>query len=278
MDAKKLGKIVLILGPLVLSFWRSSVGFKSRRGKNQPSRGVGLGYNFRQRLKRWPNLDMKTLLLVAFALCIFANSVFAQKFTEPRLVGVWRLGYEDYGEFIYHKVDYFASYLKEDPNAKMVARLCSSDNMPLALASSHGFAYAFPESAESFQVPADRMFFARWSRCESKSEQYWFLPENSSIEYDEMIPAERVRVNRLLVSSYGNPAKRGFAKNLKQFIAELKNNPRTQGFIIRNLGMSNRTLKEALRQLRNEKVRFQILSKQSYISYYPEFMTVMITE
>ena len=225
---------------------------------------------------------MKTILFVPFAICIFVSSVFSQKLTEPRLVGVWRLGYEDYGEFIYHKVEYFSLYLKEDPNARMVARLCSNDNMPLALAGSHGFAYAFPKSAENFQVPTGRMSFARWSRCESKSEQYWFVPENARLDYDEMIPADRVRVNRLLVSYYGSPisqpAKTEFAKNLKEFITELKSNPTTQGFIVRNIGMSNRTLEEALRQLRSEKVRFQILRKRSYRSYYPEFMTVTITE
>jgi len=227
-------------------------------------------------LKRWPTVEMRIFLLVAFASCIFANSVVSQQLTEPRLIGVWRLGHEDYGEFIYHRVEYFSLYLKENPKARMVARLCSSDNMPLALAGSHGFAYSFPKSAENFRVPAGRMFFARWSKCENKSEQYWVLPENTSIEYDEMIPVERVRVNRLLVNS--RPAKKEFAKNLKEFIAELKNNPATQGFIIRNVGMSHRTLAEALRQLRNEKVRFRIFSKRSYRSYYPEFMTVTIAE
>jgi len=225
---------------------------------------------------------MKSLLLIAFALCIFASSVFSQKLTDPRLVGVWKLGQDDYGEFIYHKVDYFASYLKEDPDAKMVVRLCSSDNMPLALAGSHGFAYSFPKSAEMFQVPPGRMFFARWSRCENKSEQYWVLPENSSIEYDELIPVERVRVNRLLIgSSTSKSAKREFAKNLNEFIAGLKNNPQTKCFIIRNIGMSSCILEKALRQLRFEKVdvnRFQIVSKRSYRNYYPEFMTVAIAE
>jgi hypothetical protein len=224
---------------------------------------------------------MKTFLFI----CIFVNSVIPQQPAAPRLVGTWKLGYEDYREFIYHRVEYFASYLKENPNAKMVARLCSSGNMPVALAASHGFAYAFPETTENFQVSADRVFFARWSKCESKSEQYWFVPENSGIEYDEMIAAERVRVKRLLVGYYGNPvsqpAKSEFARNLKEFIAELKNNPKSEGFIIRNTGMSNRSLKEVLRQLRREKVeekRLQILTKRSYRSYYPEFMTVTITE
>jgi hypothetical protein len=187
---------------------------------------------------------------------------------------------------MYHRVEQFAfSYLKDHPNGKMVARLCSNSNMPVALAGSDGFAYAFPGYAEQFRIPLDRMFFARWSKCERKSEQYWFVPENGGLEYDEMIPAERVRVNRLLVGYYKNPnfqpAKNEFAKYLKEFIAELKNNPKTEGFIIQNTGMSHRSLKEALRQLRNEKVgakRFQILRKRTYRSYYPEFMTVTITE
>jgi hypothetical protein len=225
---------------------------------------------------------MKISLLVPFALCIFVNSAFAQKPAEPRLAGTWRLGYEDYGEFIYHKIEYFAAYLKDNPNAKMVARLCSTANLPVALAGSHGFAYSFPESARNFQVPVGRMFFARWSKCESRSEQYWFVPENSRIAYDEMIAAENVRVKRLLVGYYDNPnsqpAKSEFGKNLKEFIFELKNNPKTEGFIIRNRGMSIRAFKESLRQLRNEKVRFQVLRKGSYRSYYPELMTVTITE
>ena len=228
----------------------------------------------------------KVLFIVPFAFCIFVNSVFSQKLAEPRLVGIWKLGHEDYGEFIYHKVETFASYyLKENPNAKMVARLCSRDKMSVALVDSHGFAFNFPEYAKNLQVPADRIFFARWSKCESKSEQYWFVPENSSFEYDEMILAERVRVNRLLVGYYDNPlsqsAKGEFAKNLKEFIAELKNNPKAEGFIIRNSGMGNRNLTAALRHLRNEKIdknRFQILRRRVYESFYPEFMTVTITE
>jgi hypothetical protein len=223
----------------------------------------------------------KVSFITLFSFCIFVNLAYSQKFAEPRLVGTWRLGYEDYGEFIYHKVEQFAfSYLKENPNARMVARLCSRDKMSDALAGSGGFAFTFPEVAKNLQVPADRIFFARWSKCESKSEQYWFVPADENIEYDEMVPAERVRVNRLLVSN--NPGSRSeFAKNLKEFIAELKNNPKVEGFIIRNTGMSNRYLKEALQQLRDENIdknRFHILSKRSYRSYYPEFMTVTITE
>ena len=229
---------------------------------------------------------MRKISITLLCLCLLVHLAYSQKFAEPRLAGTWKLGYEDYNEFIYHKVEEFAvSYLKENPNAKIVARLCSSDKMSLALAGSGGFAYSLPEYAKNFQVPADSIFFARWSKCETKSEQYWFVPANGNVEYDEMIQAERVRVNRLLIGNYDNPgsqpAKQEFAKNLKEFIAELKNNPQAEGFIIRNLGTSNRHLREALQQLRNKKIdknRFQILRKRIYRSYYPEFMAVTITE
>jgi len=228
----------------------------------------------------------KVLFIFLFAFCLFIDSAYSQKSEEPRLVGTWTLGFEDYGEFIYHKVEEFRfSYLKDNPNAKMVARLCSNEKMSVALVSSYGFAFNFPDYGKYLQVPADRFFFARWSKCGSKSEQYWFVPENSKFEYDEMISAEKVQVNRWLGDYYDNPvsqpAENEFAENTKKFIAELKNNPKAEGFIIRNLKMKKSKLKKALQQIQNEKIdksRFQILRKQIYESRYPEFMTVTIKE
>ena len=223
-------------------------------------------------------------ILITVALCVFGASVFSQQSTKPKLVGTWRLGNEDYGEFIYHRVEAFGFvYLKENPNARLVARLCSKHKLPAALANSPGAAYVLPDQAKNLQAPVERMFIARWSRCESKTEQYWFVPANSSIEHDEMIPAEKVRVNRLLVGYYDNPisqpAKSEFAKKLEEFVAELKNNPTAEGFIIRNNGISNREVEAVLQRLRKEQInRCQIVRKRGYSSYYPEFMTVTITE
>lgn len=92
--------------------------------------------------------DEKVLFITLFS-CISANFAYFQKLAEPKLVGTWRVKYEDYGEFIYRKVEEFASYLKENPSAKMVARLCSRDKMSVALAGSGGFAFTFPEYATS---------------------------------------------------------------------------------------------------------------------------------
>ena len=227
----------------------------------------------------------KVSFIFIFVFCLFINSAHSQKDNEPRLVGTWTIGYEDFQEFIYHKVQVFPYYLKENPNAKMVARLCSSDKMSVALVNSYGFAYDFPNNAKYFNAPTDRFFFARWSKCPNKSEQYWFVPENSNFEYDEMISAEKVEVNRWLGDYYDNPisqpAENEFAENTKKFIAELKNNPKAEGFVIRNLKTKNSKLRKALQQIQNEKIdksRFQILKKRIYESYFPEFMTVTIKE
>lgn len=176
----------------------------------------------------------KLLFIFLFVFCVFINSVYSQKPNEPELVGTWTIGYEDYQEFIFHKVERFAlGYLKENPNAKMVARLCSNDKMSVALADSYGFAYNFPNNAKYFNAPTDRFFFARWSKCPDKSEQYWFVPENSRFEFDEIIAADKVEVKRWLAIGYDKSsrqeAEQVFANFLKEFIAELKNNPKAEG-------------------------------------------------
>jgi hypothetical protein len=209
------------------------------------------------------------------------NPAFTQQLAQPKLIGTWRPGYEDYNEFIYHRVEWFAAYLKDNPRLQMVARLCSRDKLPLALASSSGFAFTFPEYGKQFHVPTDSMSFARWSKCERRSEQYWLVPENSRFAYDELVSADRVKVNRWYVGSSSNRPEEEFARNVNELIAELKSNAQAEGFIIRTVGMRSRNLTKALARLRNEKVdrkRFRILRKQVYVSPYPEFLTISISD
>jgi hypothetical protein len=111
------------------------------------------------------------------------------------------------------------------------------------------------------------------------------VPENSKFEYDEIISSEKIQVNRWLVGFYDNPVSKAaeteFAENIKEFIAELKKNPQTEGFIIRNSKTRSRNIKEALQQIQKEKIdkgRFQIFKKRIYESHYPEFMTVTIKQ
>lgn len=228
----------------------------------------------------------RVLLVVLFSFCILINSIYPQKLEEPKLVGTWVKENEDYGEFIAHKVEAFAFYdLPKNPKANMVARLCSTEKMSVALVDSVGSAYQLPGYAKYFKAPSDRFFFARWSKCEGKSEQYWIVPEGSKFEYDEMISAEKIEVKRLIEDYEGSPtsqsAKKEFAENIKEFIAELKNNPKAEGFIIRNFKTDKHRVKEALKRIQKENIdksRYQIIRKRIYETHYPEFMTVTIKE
>jgi hypothetical protein len=226
----------------------------------------------------------KTLILTLFAICIITNTNYSQIIIEPKLVGRW-IGGEDFQEFIYHKTEELNRHLQENPNGKIVARLCSKNKMSVALVTSNGFAFRFPWYGEIIKIPVDRIFFARSSKCGGKMEEYWFVPENTTIDYDEIILAERIKVKRLLGEYYENPnsveAKKEFADQTKQFIEELKNNPKAEGFIIRNLETKNNYFRQALKQIQKEKIekgRYQITRKKLYSTHFPEYMTVTIRE
>jgi hypothetical protein len=229
----------------------------------------------------------KTLLFALVAIISFSIEIVSQKLTKPELVAnVTNDRGDDFGEFIYHKTEILAYYLKENPNGKIIARLCSKNNLPFALVSSFGFAYNFPQTAiGAIGIPVNKVYFARSSKCSDRIEQYWFVPENTSLDYDEIILAEKVKVNRLTEEYYEEPnsleAKTEFAKNTKEFIEELKNNPTSEGFIIRNIKTKSRYLQQALRQIRKEKIssnRFQVIRKKRYVTNFPEFMTVLIKQ
>lgn len=224
------------------------------------------------------------LVFTLIAICGFIDFAFSQKLSEPKLVGTWSGG-EDFGEFIFHKTEELNYYLKENPNGKIIARLCSKDKMSLALVSSIGFAFNFPWYADGQKVPSENVFFARYSKCNDKTEQYWFAPENTSIDYDEIILAKKVGVTRLLGDNYEKPnsaeAKKDFAKNTKQFIEELKNNSKAQGFVIRNLKTKSNYFQQASKQIQKEKIdksRIRFIRKNSYETNFPEFMIVTVDE
>ncbi len=183
--------------------------------------------------------------------CVFhANGQIPQPKANSELVGTWTRGYDDYQEFMYHKVERFTfDYLKQNPDSRIIARLCSKKSMALALASSHGFAYGFPRYGAFFKTPSDRFYFARSSKCPDRSEQYWFVPATDKIDFDELIPADKVSVKRWITSDYDAASRRSTRKDfeayLKEFIAEMKANPKALGFVIRNLQMNNRLFRKS---------------------------------
>jgi len=216
----------------------------------------------------------------------YAYGQLPQPNAKSELVGTWTRGYEDYQEFIYHKVERFAfDYLRQNPNSRMIARLCSKNSMAVALVNSYGFAYEFPRYGLLFKTPSDRFYFARSSKCPDKSEQYWFVPATGNIDFDELIPADKVSVKRWITSDYDGPSRRAARQDFegyrRDFIAEMKKNPESLGFVIRNLKTNDRLYRESLRQIGLDKVekgRVRVIRKAIYEKYYPEFMTVTIKD
>jgi hypothetical protein len=164
-----------------------------------------------------------------------------------------------------------------------VAKVCSKEKMPLALVSSNGFAYQFLSRTRNEAIPDKQVYLARSTKCREKTEQFWFVPENAPLDYEEIILAQKVNVKRLLGDFYDNPdsrlARKEFADNIKKFIEELKNNPKAEGFIIRNIKTKAVYLKKALQQIQKERIdrnRVQTLKKKIYESNFPEFITISV--
>lgn len=186
---------------------------------------------------------MKRVILlttIIIAICISAS---AQKLVEPKLLGNWIVG-EDPREFLLHTVmEYSQGLLEENPEGKLIVRICSSDEFPTAFIK----APLNPLSASQYNqfrllVPNEKIFIARSSKCLGKGKyiynQYWFIPNRNTLEYEEIFPVNSISYKMFLVNEYESSnigrLKDEFAKNVEDFLNELKNNPESEGFIIHN--------------------------------------------
>jgi hypothetical protein len=244
------------------------------------------------------------LAFLIFPLLPLYTSVYpasSQKLNEPKLVQVW-VGGEDYGESLDNVAGELSGYVKENPNGKAVVRICSGEKMTTALVSSVGFPFYFFEAMRSWDVPASNIYLARSALCRRKSKatfhEFWFVPQGSSLQADEIIPAERMAYTRLYVSYYKNEesplAKKEFADKTRRFIDELKDNPAAEGFIVTTQSnrFINSNIRRALRRIEKDDVaasRIRVVRKGIYDrhypdlekdvrEHYPEFMTVTIKE
>ena len=212
-------------------------------------------------------------IIFLLLLICFSNSLQAQDLSKPILVGTWSGG-EDFGEFIWHRTEALSYYLKQDPTGRIVIRLCSKDRLPLALASSNGFAFTFPTTASTQGLSLKNIYLTTYAGCARRAEEYWFVPKDGRIDHGEIISAESVTTKRWISSYY-----KEFQGQIRQFINEHKLNPQPSGFIIRNIGIRDSKFRYALKIIRGAKIeknRFQIVDKRVYSSVYPEFMTVSI--
>jgi len=221
--------------------------------------------------------------LIFLMFFIFTSLSFSQKLTEPQSVGTVKESGEDFQEFIIHRTETLKYYLGEDPNGRIFARICSKNEFPLAFIESGGFPLLFFSSLNILQVPFEKVFFVRSSKCLDKSEEYWFIPENKTLEYEEILRADKVKFTRMIEDYHENyaskEARAEFAENLTKFVEMMKADVKLQGFVIR--GKKSVYLKQTLRRLAKEKIgkdRFKTVTKRKYSTYYPEFMTASIVE
>jgi len=234
------------------------------------------------------NLTKRRLdvFFVSILLLALVWSGIAQDKSQPELLGTWHYRNEDFSEFVYHKLEFVKyEYLEKGRNGIVIARICSSDPFPRAFVTSWGFAFSLPEYAGYLKIPADKIYFATYSRCGRRSEQYWFVPDNAVLDYDEKISSEQVEIRRWLNGYRDKPtsedADAESFRNTRQFVIALKSNARAEGFIVLNSGVRQSKLNTAMRHIRRtgiDKERFRIVRKRAYQSYYPEFMVITINQ
>lgn len=189
---------------------------------------------------------MKKLFLIVAIIFTISTSALAQKLTEPKLLGTWIAG-EDPSEFLLHSVmEYSQSLLEENSEGKLIVRICSLD----------GFSAAFikaplnPLAANRYNqyrllVPYEKIFIANSSKCMKGTKfivnQYWFVPDGNTLEYDEIYSVNNISYKNFYVSDYdfsNNKEKslteqnKEFAENVEEFTSQLKNNPKAEGFIV----------------------------------------------
>lgn len=226
---------------------------------------------------------MKSIFVI-ITICFGISLYFAQEeqLTSPKLVGTWSGG-DDFDEFIWHRTEALGFYLKQDPDGKIVVRLCSKSDFPLALVSTNGFAYSFPNTLSTQEIPISKAYFSTYSQCTPRTEQYWFVPTGMNIKYDKIVPLGRVKVNRFIEDYYEKPtsqdAENEFLQNMRSFIRVLRDDPIAKGFVISNIGTLNVKLRKALRLIRAARIdrkRYQVVGKRRYSTVYPELISISV--
>ena len=214
-------------------------------------------------------------IFILFTLFLgFQSFVAAQKLEEPHLLGVWIAG-EDPSEFLLHRVmEYSEALLKDNPEGKLLIRICSSDNFSAAFIKSP----LNPLAASNYNrfgriiVPYEKIYIANSSRCHRQSKfivnEYWFTHDTNTLEYEEIYSVKNIYNKTFTVDDYDfNPNKRRnttaekkqFESNVNDFVNELKANPKAEGFIVHNSKNKtmNRNIEKVTLFLQKEKINLR---------------------
>ncbi|MCA1624909.1 MAG: hypothetical protein LC768_11110 [Acidobacteria bacterium] len=225
------------------------------------------------------------ILLITIIVAIF-SVVSAQKLTEPKLLGNWIAG-EDPSEFLLHSVmEYSQTLLEKNPEGKLIVRICSADEFSTAFIK----APLNPLAASQYNqyrllVPYEKIFIANSSKCLEDRKfvfnEYWFVPAGNTLEYEEIFLVNSINHKNFVVDGYNftnNKLKeksmevmnKEFEENIVEFVLELKNNPKTEGFIVHN--SKNKRMRRNIEKvnaiLKKENISFQRVKTITKVRLY----------
>jgi len=193
---------------------------------------------------------MKRIILFITITAGIFSTVSAQKLTELKHLGNWIAG-EDPSEFLLHSVmEYSQTLLEENPEGKLIIRICSANEFSTAFIK----APLNPLAASQYNqyrllVPYEKIFIANSSKCfeglKFVFNEYWFVPKENTLEYEEIFPVNSINYKSFVVDNYDYTSdelkekslqaqNKDYEDNIGEFILELKNNPKTEGFIVHN--------------------------------------------
>lgn len=219
---------------------------------------------------------MKQIILTSILIFTFCLSVLPQKLSEPFLLGNLTYG-DDPSEFLLHDVmERSQRFLEENPEGKLVVRICGTDDFSTSFVKatfSPLSASNYNELMKRILVPYEKIFIAKSSKCLGNSQvtfpQYWFFPDKITIENEEMFSIKEISYLTFNVWDYDfetskkktfQEQKKEFSANIKEFVEELKNDPKAEGFIVHN--SKNVTIKRNIQEVKRILVKEKINSQR----------------
>lgn len=227
---------------------------------------------------------MRKVIIIISVLFLFSLTTDAQTLKEPKHLGDWIAG-GDASEFLLHSVmEYSQLLLEENPNGKLIIRICSSEDIKTAFVKTS----INPLSASDYNkyflhpiVPYENIYISKYSECAGKSgsvyNQYWFVPEKSIFKYDEIVTVNKINYTKESIEEFdyeSNKIKRKnyklltkeFEKMTEVFVNNLAANPNSKGFIIHNSKSSKikKNIKKVVYKLKENGIkpeRYEVIKK-----------------
>lgn len=227
--------------------------------------------------------------LCSFIIISFICSrILGQELNEPLLLGSLDFA-EAPGEFLLHDVmERSEGLLKDNPNGKIVVRICSSENFSTAFIK----ASVNPLAASSYNdftkriiVPDEKIFVANSSKCSEKQKfvfnEYWFVPNNLTIDFDEIYNVKNISFQSWWINEYNSEKNKRksfaelskeFNENLNEFVEKLKSDSNVEGFIV--FSSKNTQIKRNIQRvydiLKKEKVNSLRIKILKDVRWHPD--------